>query len=251
MSKVAAKFRPGPAGARDRARSELAAVKASIAELEGQRKPLLVAEDGIARVRELDRKIAEHRDTAVVLADRIRALGGEVRRTELARLEQERAAAIDNVIAPAMAKIAALAADMELAVTAMSEKFAALSRARDDLFNQWPAAAPRSPYFRSFSIDDVRHRIVGAMRYAGESGEVEGIPELVKTYGGRRDTIAESMKALMAAFIEAVRSVPIELPPDDEADDGATKNASQNIIENITPAAPEPPPRGVAQLATS
>jgi hypothetical protein len=241
MSKVVKTFRSGPRGARARAREELAVARAAIAELEGQRPALLVAEDSIARVREVDRKIAEHRDNEAALQDRIKALGGAVRKAERARLESERETAIADVVQPRLLRIAELAGVLETAVAAMSAAFAELEAERNALFASWPDSVPRPPYYQSFSLDHLRHRISDALRTAADRGEIGRVAELIQNHGGEPNTITALIERSTAAFLEAVQVTPIVVPDDDDGDDDL----------EIRDAAPEPPARGFETMATT
>jgi hypothetical protein len=238
--KLPSLIRSNPRAARDKARSELQAVRARLVELADERKVALVDADSIGKVAAIDTQLAAHAVTVRALQDRIRALAGECRRVELERLERERQAAIADVIEPQMAKIAVLVADLESHIAGMGAAYAALEAARRELFARWPQNCSRPKYYPEFTFRDAGTRITLALKYAAESGNIERLAEWT-SHDGRGVTLGESVKDLMASYLGMLRSVPIELPPDDD-------DAGDDV--GITDPTPEPP-RGLAALATS
>jgi hypothetical protein len=226
--KLPSLIRSNPRAARDKARSELRAVHARLVELADERKVALVDADSIGKVAAIDTQLAAHAVTVRALQDRIRALAGECRRVELERLEQARTAAIDSTIVPQLSRFEALGADLEQAVVDMAAAYAVLETVRRELYAKWPPEVPRPAYHAHLSLDDLRTRIVGAMRIAANSGDPGRLAELANSFDGRKDTIAESIKRRVASFLEALRAVPIEIAADDDDDDDPTTGDIEN-----------------------
>jgi hypothetical protein len=238
--KLPSLIKSNPKAARDRARSELAAVRVRIEQLQLDRKAALIEVDGITPVANIDQQIEAHSGTIVRLQDRIAALAGECRKVELQRLETERQAAIDAVIVPQLSRFEGLGADLEQAVVDLAAAYAVLETVRRELYAKWPPEVPRPAYYAHLSLDDLKVRILGAMRLVAQSGDPGRLAELANSFDGRTDTIAESIKRRAADFLAALRAVPLVVADDDEGDEDL----------GIRDAAPEPA-RGLAALATS
>jgi hypothetical protein len=97
MTVPAAKPPADPHGARDTARHDLANAEAKLGQLQRERQTSLRLGDGLGRIREIDRQIAEAKSTVTILSDRITALDDECLKAARAGRESQRTAALSLI----------------------------------------------------------------------------------------------------------------------------------------------------------
>jgi hypothetical protein len=136
-----------PARALAFAEAELAAEHAAIDDLEGQRAAALLTDAcDLAEVKLLEGRLNERRQTASLLADRIAALEVRARQCRAEQLRQERQAAINKVIAPALADMDDLGQKTEQALLQFIELYGRFFERRNAIIATWPAGVQRPPF---------------------------------------------------------------------------------------------------------
>jgi hypothetical protein len=223
-------FRADPRAARAGAEAELAATRARLSQLQGERDAALIETAEIAAIRKIDREMEEAAASIRLLEDRCRRLTKAAREAERARLERLRDTALEEVVKPQFAHLEKLAARLQFAIEELASSFSELDAATRLLNSTWPPQVPKPKFWDgTFSLLDLSRRIEVAFQYAS----AQSIGRLVEfTNLERTESLAEAVARQIRDRLAELRAVPIELPPADADDVDDTDVTATGDIEN-------------------